>query len=1531
MNRFFSITLLFLTAFLLLATSAQANIVNLLGNTSFENNFGGSGNWDNTANRGISNPAIAGAPAGRNVLRLDESTTVAGGFVGVFTFQLLTGINPNDQVAFSGLVRANTLAAGEEAQLRIEFQNSAGTLISANNVSLSTTSASFRRISVGAAAPNGTSQVAFVIRIQPATAGGTSQVDFDDVKGSFNSFPIVINATSQAEVRNPGDLTMISTSLQNVSADVLGPIEVEAKANGGISINPEQAYLDGKQVAQREGSVIFNVGNLAGGQESLFAFAALLNSGAIPGKRYEITLVARNGSGVALSDTVHIVIIVEPDPLFHLGTIIGKVFNDLNHNGVQDPGEKGIPNVRIATEQGVVVYTDAYGKYHIPQVLPGRHVVKVDWHSLPEGTQFVTEESYLAKITEGLLAKVNFAVKLPEDDMPEEYHDNLMMSVIQELDRINPELSMEMDPSVLKAGKGLLEREVHFRLHTNYGNLIKEWRIDVRDEMGQEVWTGIGKGAPPQEVHWNGKDNAGNLLEVGDYAVRLIVTDSKDREDWAPLQFFRVETKVETWKNSSSFKPFSSVGYFNMAKDGKRSIPLTGRTAVRVQGKTPSKNKLLVNQQIVSVREDGSFETAMFLPDGTQKIEVTTTAENGESLSVQKEVKIKDNYMFMVGLGEEELGRNSFTGNIETIKAEDRFRDGFYQDGRVSYYLKGKIKGKFLITSSYDSKNTKRRSKLFNNIDPDKYYPVYGDGSQVDYSASETQGPFFILIEKDKSFLKWGSFNTDFTDTELTRHNRTGSGGKVHFETLGTTRYGDSKAGFSVFHTEQKQLPDHNEFSGTGGSLYYLRKRFVVEGSEKIRVEVRDKFTNMVLSRKELVSGTGYEIDYDQGRIILKKPLSSVAISDTVINQGLLEGQTNVLTVDYEYKESQVLGYGTSGLRGFQHFSDFVRVGGTYVEDKHPPNADNYTLRGVDTQIRLSPNTRITGEYAQSENPQLEGFSSTNGGLSFSNFHSANRSSSSQGRNEAYVIRVESKPFKKLDVSGYVQKYNPFFSNADTVFSQGDMKKYGAEVAYHVTNNFTLRYRKDHLHLEKKNLATATDIDSGHFDTAQAVFDDEKILTLLEYRHSNVKIPEASRLTNSLFATNNFDDAVGTKIGYHLTEKYMPYIRGQVTVNQTGKSNNQAGVGLEAKVLDKSTVAVEQNFGNLGDSTQIRFETRNTETATTYATIARGNEKDYGEGIKTTLGSSHVLDDRSRLFSEKEYSGYRGSNYARNILGYERTFFDDRLGGIFTVERNEQDQMGGSGIAFLGNPVHNAYSAAFNYKEGDFLEAGSKLEFRRVSEATASDRQWLSYNNLGIKITKDLEFFGRFNFSKTRDLDRSNSLADFVELNTGFSFRPVEWDRFNALTRYTFLDDHQPVDRFGTGVVVEDTAHIVALEGAYDFNRYLGWVEKLAFKLSQLKSGIAGAIDVYNYLWVNRINFHITRKWDLGSEYRVLTQQGAGQTLKQGVLIELDRELFDYTRIGVGYNFTDFEDDLRKTNSYRSSSQGPFIRLTGKF
>ena len=158
-----------------------------------------------------------------------------------------------------------------------------------------------------------------------------------------------------------------------------------------------------------------------------------------------------------------------------------------------------------------------------------------------------------------------------------------------------------------------------------------------------------------------------------------------------------------------------------------------------------------MNGESVGVNLDGSFQTELYVPPGRQSVEITTTDPEGNAVSYQEEVVVKDNYFFMVALGEQELGMNVVDGNVEVVGRDDSFDQGFYQDGRLAYYLKGKVKGKFLVTSRYDTDDPRR--ELFTNLDPDAYYPVYGDQSQINWDATDSQERFYILLESRSPFL----------------------------------------------------------------------------------------------------------------------------------------------------------------------------------------------------------------------------------------------------------------------------------------------------------------------------------------------------------------------------------------------------------------------------------------------------------------------------------------------------------------------------------------------------------------------------------------------------------------------------------------------------------------------------------------------------------------------------------------------------------------------------------------------------------
>jgi len=384
-----------------------------------------------------------------------------------------------------------------------------------------------------------------------------------------------------------------------------------------------------------------------------------------------------------------------------------------------------------------------------------------------------------------------------------------------------------------------------------------------------------------------------------------------------------------------------------------------------------------------------------------------------------------------------------------------------------------------------------------------------------------------------------------------------------------------------------------------------------------------------------------------------------------------------------------------------------------------------------------------------------------------------------------------------------------------------------------------------------------------------------------------------------------------------------------------GKADQQFGGGVRYEITNKLFAYLEEMIGPLGDSTYFGFERQHGNGARSYANI-RSIDRGIGDKtLATAIGNSFALSEKSRMYSEREYSSYEGLNGFADILGYEGKAGDHWDYGAKYERRHLQnsstrliDQAANLSLARTND--FNTAGVSLAYADGKKLRARTYWELRRDQDAPKMG-QIVTRNSLSYQLTEDLGLLSYFNYGGTREYDPGNTPATFVECSTGFAYRPIKNDKLNLLARYTYLEDLGTSQQYDSanGLQFDQSAHILATDVSYDVNRYFGLVEKLAFKRSTINTSVGDMVAVNTFLTANRINFHVTRKWDLALEYRILMQSYALDALKQGALVEVDREFYEYVRLGVGYNFTDFSDDLRDTNGFRS--HGPFVRMTGKF
>ena len=260
----------------------------------------------------------------------------------------------------------------------------------------------------------------------PATVGGPA---------AFTSAPIVNNHIPLDPIA-PGDILMTKvTPLVNVARGDLVPytitatnttaaslanISVRDQMPPGFKYRSGSASLNGVKAEPTVAARQLSWSNLsfAAKEKKTFKMILMVGSGVGDGSYTNQTWATPDGSTTLKSNIATATVRIVPDPTFDCPDVIGKVFDDKNANGYQDQGEPGIPNVRLATVRGLLVTTDADGRFHVPcpeipnQDHGSNFVMKLDDRTLPSGYRLTTENPRDVRITRGKLVKLNFGATI---------------------------------------------------------------------------------------------------------------------------------------------------------------------------------------------------------------------------------------------------------------------------------------------------------------------------------------------------------------------------------------------------------------------------------------------------------------------------------------------------------------------------------------------------------------------------------------------------------------------------------------------------------------------------------------------------------------------------------------------------------------------------------------------------------------------------------------------------------------------------------------------------------------------------------------------------------------------------------------------------------------------------------------------------------------------------------------------------------------------------------------------------------------
>ncbi|GAB3335420.1 hypothetical protein [Marilutibacter aestuarii] len=1106
-----------------------------------------------------------------------------------------------------------------------------------------------------------------------------------------------------------------------------------------------------------------------------------------------------------------------------------------------------------------------------------------------------------------------------------------------------PELSISAT-SMLPFDGQRVTRPVRFYARGNYSAFVERYEVSIYRASDADLIEPIAtvplEVAAVAEGEWDGTLPDRYRFRTGDellYVLRAHGADGTYDETFPQAMQLVLPEEAESGNQRLRMATERSLGMALTADQAEtrrlldnvfagsglrlQNIPLNG-SRVRIQGRNlPERATLAIDGDSYPVDLDRKFVAEYLMPVGSHDFEVALSGPEGDYAHTLA-VDVSGDYFFGVGIADVTIARNDVSGSVDRAAVDARYDDDVISDGRLAFYGKAKLKGRYLFTAQADT-TEKDLEHLFDGfgeayprdifwrLDPDLYYPTYGDDS-VTWRDVDTMGRFYLRLDWDKNQALWGNFDTGFTGTEYSQYVRALYGAALSWRSNGTNAWGDPSTEVRAFGSEAQTAPGHSEFLGTGGSLYYLRHTDILPGSEQVVLEIRDTTTGRVEERVVLVRGADYELDEMQGRILLTRPLAQITRQNvpTLTRDAPLDGLEQRLLVDYEWLPSDFdADEITAGLRGKQWFGDHLGVGFTYVDENRA--GEDYTLAAGDVTLQAGKGTYLKLEYAQTESLSAPVFFSDNGGLDFVQ-------SNPVGPREGAARSVEARAnLKELGWTeedwalaawwrevgdGYsISRYDP----------GEDVTEFGAEALGWFTPNlkFYSRY---------------SEAERGADALVQAQ-------AMLEWRVSDdgTFSAELRRVEEDRGGVEGTGLLGAVKYNHRFGSSLELYGLAQATLDDDGgayEDNDAFAVGGQYLFGDLSSVGGEVSTGDRGDAAILTAEYRLRPDWSLYGNYAWASNTTRYDSLFSpnrnngwTLGQRWRLSQQANLFNESQYL-----KDPTGAEGFAHTFGMDFYPGLgwnlgFTLQDGELTNLDGGNVDRQAVSVNGGLTSART-------DWQSKLEYRRDRGAEDRD-QWVSTNRLTHRVSESFRIAARLNYADTDDNIDPSADARFIEGNVGFAWRPWDTTRWELFGRYTYLYDLSSL-----GQVVEEDydqkTQVVALEGVYRFNPNWEVAGKLAHRSGEVRFGRGSGpwFDSSTNFAAAQLRYEVVYAWHAMAEYRWLDVEDGG--MRRGWLLGLDRDIGKNFRIGVGYNFTDFSDDLTE---FDYDQRGWFLNLVGYY
>lgn len=1009
-------------------------------------------------------------------------------------------------------------------------------------------------------------------------------------------------------------------------------------------------------------------------------------------------------------------------------------------------------------------------------------------------------------------------------------------------------------------------------------------------------------------------------------------------------------------------------------------LPREGETLseleVPIRGETLPGNKITVNDEPVLVHADGRFATLVPLEPGRNTVVIESEDELGNRARWERAVETSSTSYFLMALGDVVLsGRDAnLAGSNEHTRVN--FGDAALDArgvafGKARFVLDGPFK-RISVLGRVDTGELGKPELLRESNDPLRLLPAFGDAS-LEQQEIPGHRALHLELRADQSHLILGSAATTlsaFGDDSLFSYRRAGFG--LHAEVAKSFGEDDETRVQGVFTFGERGVRrGHDELQGTGGAFYWLSNHELVEGSEHVRVVVRDRDTGMVLASEEQTRGEDYELRPREGRLTLTQPLPHVAGGAMVgWNRSLaLAGHPIYLVVDYEY-ESDAIDEKSFGVELREQLFDVVELYGALAGEQHV--GEDYRLYGLGVAWRPAPRSSVELEWARSAGSTSYGALSLDGGLTFGSlapvavpqrvldtgadafFAGMSRDAVSIAATVSFADVMQRSDLSAPD-SGYLRAYGAVtgmeFSSMSAGREAGRLKV-GAGGRYAISDAFAVRASLDSaVGLTPEG---AFDPNSGEIPAMQrtmvvAGFDwsEDKNAVTGELGYLDTAAP--SLKTGAGGVSLRYERALRPNLRLSIAQDLLV---GDDPLLPEGAGRAGTTLGISFAPYEALTLSVAEMVRFNGDNaTQLGLKTRIDENFSTYV-AERFSDNHDGTRLTTIIGAEDSVGENSRSYGEYQIDG-ASAEAARIVLGMDnrwRVSEGVELSLSFErMQRVRDSALAVTGARFRGplgglaytlapfdstflsdaSVSRDALSLGFTFTRLERLKLASRFELR--SENGAEGRDYLifgTHNGFALSIHRDVTLLGRLTWQRANDTALSRRHAELFEWSVGGALRPKAEDWLTLLVRYTRQLAQRPLGATPLGLARVEQRDALSIEPIVDTPWNVQLVEKVALVASRAEQDGEGRASGLDALWINRINARFLEQFEAGLEYRMLIDL-ALETAERGFLIEAGWIPDERVRVGVGYNFTSFSDEvLTATNR---DAGGPFLRLTGRY